>query len=982
MDSRKGQEEAIKKTKGPCVVLAGAGTGKTYMIVEKIKYLISNKIYPSNKIVCITFSNEAANNLLNRVRKILIGNDEPIIRTFHGFSADLLRKYGDKIGINKEFNILTPDEAKVVLHRYFKVAAGDCHKYIRCIGTAKDLGIGLDSLREYLDMKMRDFGNSEFLEEKLEKLDFELKTLHLKKERWKKNEIVNEIIKIRNLLELRKFINVWGAYEKIKKIKNYQDYSDLNRNALFLLEKDDKIREDFDYIIVDEFQDTNKVQLDMLCLLARDGNVTVVGDLNQSIYRFRGAYKKNFYEFRRRFDITKDNFFNLDRSFRSPNKVLRAAYHLILNNYSNLDECFEVLSYDNREGENIEVYELRNGREEAWKIADLIEREIDRGVEMREICVMFRTHQQGRIIRKILGERGIPFVAVDKASLLKEKSIRIVIDYLTILKKLKEHEKGGDNSWWDLCYNLDFSEEDLIKIGKFIKDNKEVENLNAVMLNSLPEIGLSDSGRMKAKIMIEKFKLLLGELNKPVEEFIRAIYNISGVINQQKTKEEKIVMMNLNRFYELAKEHSALYGDDVVGFVHYLNILDSLGIELASVDFEENGIRLMTLHATKGLEYKTVIITNFAHKRFPIEKINNSLIPAELSPEFDFPDGISDKDIDYYVYEYERQNQLFEERRLCYVAFTRAKEKLILTYANEYGGRKYYPSRFLLDIKYKDNPDLSYFLDLEERYEEPEAINDMQIIRVEKENSIKELTFSPSALLMFVDCQKKYEYRYVYNMPEQKTISWEAIMLGSFVHMVLEAGVKGCFRTLKEFEDLVKEIYIKDDWEIVNLTDALQLIRVFFARNHEKYNTNSKTEQLLKTQIGGLNFVGFADRIDFNSYGIEIIDYKTGKSVVPFLARNWQLGYYALAASSLGLGRVRKITLDMLRHEKPLEFELDDVGNAYAVNSSRMGGFNIFAVEEELIKTAHEILNCYEKGFKACAVEKNCEFCNEWIYRN
>ncbi len=985
-ENKKGQEETIKKITGPCVILAGAGTGKTYTIVEKIKYLISNKIYSPERIVCITFSNEAANNLLTRVRKALEFKDgkEPVIRTFHGFSADLLRKYGDKIGINKEFNILTPDEAKVVLHRYLKVPAGNCHKYISGIGTAKDLGIGLDSLKEYIDMKMRNFGDSEFLEERLQSLDFELKTLYLKREKWKKNEIVAEIMKIRDLLELRKFVNAWGAYEKIKQIKNYQDYSDLNRNALSLLEKDDEIANELDYIIVDEFQDTNKVQLDMLCLLAREGNVTVVGDLNQSIYRFRGAYNKNFHEFKKRFNVSNNDIFNLDRSFRSPNKVLRAAYHLILNNYSNLDECFEVLSYDDREGGNIGVYELKNGKEEARKTADLVEREIRSGVEMREICVMFRTHQQGRIIRKILDERGIPFVAVAKGSLLKEKSIRTVVDYLTILKKLKEHEKGGENIWWDLVYNLDFSGEDLIKIGRFIKDNREVGNLNAVMLNSLPEIGFSDNGRMKAKILVERIKLLLDEFDKPVEELIRAIYSISGAINRQETKEEKVVMMNLNRFYELAKEHSALHGNEVAGFINYLNILDSLGIELDAADFEEDGVRLMTLHATKGLEYKTVIITNLAHKRFPIEKINKSLIPAELSPEFDFPENFDERDIDYYVYEYERQNQLFEERRLCYVAFTRAKAKLILTYANEYGGRRYYPSQFLLDVKYKDNPDFNYFLELEEKYKEPEVINDVQIIGAEKENSIrdsvKELTFSPSALLMFVDCQKKYEYKYVYNMPEQKTISWEAIMLGSFVHRVLEVGVKGCFRTLKDFEDLAKEIHMENDWEIVNLADALQLIRVFFARNYGKYNLNSKTEQLLKTQIGGLNFIGFADRIDFNSHGIEIIDYKTGKSVVSPLARNWQLGYYALAASSLGLGRVRKITLDMLRHERPLEFELDDVGNAYAVNSSRMEGFNVFAVEEEMIKTAHEILNCYEKCFKACAVEKNCEFCNEWVY--
>jgi len=243
--------------------------------------------------------------------------------------------------------------------------------------------------------------------------------------------------------------------------------------------------------------------------------------------------------------------------------------------------------------------------------------------------------------------------------------------------------------------------------------------------------------------------------------------------------------------------------------------------------------------------------------------------------------------------------------------------------------------------------------------------------------SPKDKFFSPSSLLTFADCQKSYEYKYIYNMPDRKVASWEAMMLGSFVHSILDEGVKKGFGSLRKFLNLAQEILDRGEYGGIEFSEVEGLIRVFYERNKEKYNRDSKTEQRLILELAGINFIGFADRIDFNSDGLEIIDYKTGKGYVPPRARNWQLGYYALAASKLG--KVRKITLDMLKQEKPLEFELDDQGNAKAVNSDRMG-FNIYQVEEELIKTAHAVISAYENGFKPCGVEKNCEFCNEFVY--
>ena len=163
------------------------------------------------------------------------------------------------------------------------------------------------------------------------------------------------------------------------------------------------------------------------------------------------------------------------------------------------------------------------------------------------------------------------------------------------------------------------------------------------------------------------------------------------------------------------------------------------------------------------------------------------------------------------------------------------------------------------------------------------------------------------------------------------------------------------------------------------MQEAETLIKVFFERHKGRYDEKTKTEQYLSIQMEGIDFLGFADRIDFTENGVEIIDYKTGKTNVSPKDRNWQLGLYALAAQEK-YGKVRKVVLEMLKQEKPLEFEIDDKGNAKCVSSKFIEGFNILKIKEELIETAKKIQEGLKHGFKPCAVEKNCEFCNEYVY--
>jgi len=311
---------------------------------------------------------------------------------------------------------------------------------------------------------------------------------------------------------------------------------------------------------------------------------------------------------------------------------------------------------------------------------------------------------------------------------LKNKSVKKVVDYLIILDKLsrggsgtfgkstqngKSTQKGGEGAWWDLIYQMDFLEEDLIQIGKFIKQVSREEGASCFkLLNSLDKLPLSVSGRLSAKILCDKLKHLVSLKNKKVSEILQEIYHISGCLGGY-GEEGKAVRLNLNKFFDIAKSHEDLYGDSLFAFVNYLESLTDLNIQIEEAAVESSGVRLMTSHATKGLEYRTVIITNMAQKRFPMERaVRRGLVPFELYPEFrdsTFGKSTQNGEIEDYVKDYEMKNQLLEERRLCYVSFTRARDKLILTYAKDYGGKKFFPSQFLEEINYKGNPDISFF---------------------------------------------------------------------------------------------------------------------------------------------------------------------------------------------------------------------------------------------------------------------------------
>lgn len=963
-------ETAITKKEGPCIVFAGAGTGKTYTIIEKLKYLIQNNIYEPEKIVCLTFSNEAANTLKERITKHVTG--EPLIKTFHSFCADILKQYGRPVGVAENFRILVPDEAKIMLHKNLKVHPMMCSKYIETIGVAKDLGITIDSITAYIE-KEKKANYCDDLQKSVEMAQFELNTRHALKKKYGRGELESRRDRLKHLtslLKLQKFTRTWNAYEKLKEKRNMLDYADLHTKTIQLFEKEPQRAHYYSYVIVDEFQDTNKMQFDLIVLLAPHKNVTVVGDLNQSIYRFRGAYRENITKFKEVFKAQSSDIFALEKSFRSPNTVLRLAQKLL----EKEQYQFTIKNAYDKEGEKITITELKNDKEETRKVLELLEEEIARGTPLEEICVIFRTHSQTQRLKRVCEEKKIPFSASTRGSLLARPCIQMIVNTLSIANAMSTKKKGGESHWWSLFNIKAMPREDLALVGKEIKKMAEESLPVEQFLENIEKRKLSEKGH----ILMAEVKKELECIKKEIEEKKSPLDLLESIWNMCKEKwadEEK----NYIRLKEWVDSYIKTESPELGDILYHLEIMDKLGILLDPALEEKRGIQIMTNHATKGLEYDVVIITNLAEGRFPSERArSNELLPSALMPDIaeklkDVPDYAQDE----VVESLEKSTLLAEERRLAYVACTRAKKRLYMTYAKEYGSRKHNPSIFLKELDYTKNPDVAFVQDDEEKTQiiVPDIVSADKMVKKEKRRS-----FSPSALLLFDECQKKYEYKYHYGMPEKEPLSWEEIRLGSFVHELMEQGVKANFTHEEQFLELARTKYTQEPWNQVNLEDALAILRVFYQRNKKKYSPVSRTEQRLHVELEGIAFEGYADRIDVHPEGIEIIDYKTGKAFVSARHRNWQLGLYALAAAELGLGPVRKMTLDMLRQEKPLEFELDENGIARDINAPRTS-FNLYDIKQELVKTAQTILKCQEEGFAPCDLEKGCEFCNEFIWK-
>ena len=607
------QIEAVKHIDGPCLVIAGAGSGKTKVLTTRIANLLEQGISDKN-ILAITFTNKAAKEMRERLTG-LVPNNHVFVGTFHSFGLKIIRENVDNLGMNKNFTILDSEDVLSLIKKIMK-----------------EKGIDTKELSPYYVRSRISFIKNEDLSDA-------------------------EIEKYLNSPLEKIIIEIYYEYVKLLKKNNSVDFDDLLLLPVELFRKNkeilDKYQERYRYILVDEYQDTNEVQYRLSKMLAsKYENIFVVGDPSQSIYGFRGANFRNILDFEHHFKDTK--VVMLKQNYRSTKNILEAANSVIKNNKERKDlDLFSTL------GDGVKVKYMRSYDEkhEITLIVDEIKRLLNDGYTYQDIAIFYRTNAQSRIVEEVLLKNGFPYKVVGSYYFYNRKEIKDLLCYLRLINNT----------------NDDVSLRRVINTPKRKIGNKSIADLE----KRANELGVSMFDALTSENELEFKNLILelqnDSLNLSLTELIDDVLDKSGMkkeLEQEKSLDSELRIENLMEFKSITAGYEARTGS--VNLNDFLEEI-SLVADISEHQDDDNVITLMTLHSAKGLEFPVVFITGLEEGIFPHQ-----------NAFFEGDSGIE------------------EERRLCYVGFTRAKERLYLTNAKRrmiYGKTNSNPpSRFINEI--------------------------------------------------------------------------------------------------------------------------------------------------------------------------------------------------------------------------------------------------------------------------------------------
>ena len=608
------QKEAILKTDGPILVIAGAGSGKTKVLTTKIAYLVENGI-PTDNILAITFTNKAAKEMKDRVINMLGSEGHEIrISTFHSFGVYLMQKHYNELGYQKNFTILDSDDSLTIIKRIMK-----------------DLNI---DPKEYNPRAIRNAISSA------------------------KNELISSLEYERYASDnfSGKVLEVYTRYEQKLLINNSLDFDDLLFLPIKLFRTKPEIlkyyQEKYQYILVDEYQDTNEAQYILIKMLsAKNRNICVVGDESQSIYSFRGSNYRNILNFEK--DYKDCTTILLEQNYRSTSTILDSANDVIKNNKHRKDK---KLWTENGIGEKIEYYKALDEKDEANYVVKNIENLINNNTNKSEIAVLYRTNAQSRVMEEALLKSNIPYKVVGSFYFYNRKEIKDLICYLKLI------------------YNKydDISLQRIINTPKRGIGEKTIENLqNKAQENNICMYDAIESGKeLTFKNIIEE--IISIKDNYSLTELVDLVLDKSGMkheLESEKSIESEIRLENLEEFKSITKAF-----EEKNGLISLEDFLTEISIvsDVTEHKDETDVVTLMTVHSAKGLEFENVFLIGMEEGIFPH---NNS---------------------------FESSEAIEEERRLCYVAITRAKKRLWLVNANHrliYGMDNFNkPSRFINEI--------------------------------------------------------------------------------------------------------------------------------------------------------------------------------------------------------------------------------------------------------------------------------------------
>lgn len=616
----KEQKEAVLHKDGPCLVVAGAGTGKTSVLTTRIAHLINSGV-DSSKILAITFTNKAAKEMKERVDKMVVDN-KAFIGTFHSFGLSILKEKFIEIGRKKNFTIIDNDDTVSIVKKILKDEFG--------YNLKKEKDIKPVQIKDYFST----FKNKVMSEEEIE-------------------EMLSENYDIN--LELA--IRIYPNYLKYCQKHNFVDFEDLLLMPVQLFKEKPGILTEYqakyDYILIDEYQDTNDVQFKMVQMLAKNNeNLFVVGDPSQSIYSFRGANFRNILNFEKDYPNAKK--ITLEQNYRSVNKILRGANSVIKHNKERLD----VSLYSNKEmGANIKSISFRDEKDEARFVGQQIAGLLTQRYKPDDIVLLYRTNAQSRIYEEVLRQLRIPAKVVGN-SYFQRREILDILGYVKLVA-------NTDN---------DIALKRIINTPRRGIGNKSVEKLEEEARKNKKSLfdSINEGKALEFKELINDLVQSANSLR--LIEVVKKIVEKSGLVQMLEESgdiEERARVQSLYDFIDLAGSFEEEHPDATL-----LDFLNELGLteDVQEKSKKKDTVTLMTIHKAKGLEFPVVFIVG----------AEEGFLPGNNKCESDIE----------------------EERRLMYVAITRAKEKLLITNAGERfvnGERKYRASsRFLDEIKEND----------------------------------------------------------------------------------------------------------------------------------------------------------------------------------------------------------------------------------------------------------------------------------------
>ena len=627
------QAEAVQTTEGPLLIMAGAGSGKTRVLTHRIAYLIDEKLVNPWNILAITFTNKAAREMKERAYTLNPATEDCLIATFHSMCVRILRREADHIGYNRNFTIVDPGEQRTLMKRILKTLNLDPKKWNEraILGTISNA----------------------------------------------KNDLIDEVAYVALAGDMYTEIvaKCYEMYQKELRQSEAMDFDDLIMLTLRLFDKNPDVltyyQQRYQYIHVDEYQDTNHAQYQLVKLLAsRFKNICVVGDADQSIYGWRGADMQNILDFEK--DYPEAKVVLLEENYRSTKTILQAANDVIKNNHNRRPKN---LWTQNADGEDIVYYRANDEQDEALFVAKTIdELSSTSDYVYRDFAVLYRTNAQSRNIEEALLKVNIPYTMVGGTKFYSRKEIRDVISYLNLIANT------SDNISFERVVN---EPKRGVGPGTVEKIRNFAASQEMSLLDASSQIMLSPVKGKAAQAVFDFANLILNLRERldelTVTELVELLLEKTGYTEQlaaQATLESQARIENIEEFLSVTKNFDENPENDTkeTGLDRLSRFLNDLALiaDTDDGDQESSEVTLMTLHAAKGLEFPVVFIIGMEENVFPLSRAA------------------------------EDEDELEEERRLAYVGITRAEKVLFLTNANSrllYGKTNYNrPTRFLNEI--------------------------------------------------------------------------------------------------------------------------------------------------------------------------------------------------------------------------------------------------------------------------------------------